>query len=259
MDVWLVHLDRVDAPSLKRWFDWLTPDEQLKHGRFVTPQLSREYLVTRALSRWALSRYLPDVSPPDWRFDRTEAGRPFVVGPRQAPHFNLSNADGLVACAVSATHPVGVDVEPIARGHELLANAHRLFSDLENADVRALADDLRAEHTVALWTLKEAYLKARGEGIAVHMNRFSVRPGAPPPLERATHSRKPTHSRRFVLAGDGLGDDPDAWQLEVSRVGGHDPGRDPATSEHLLALAIERGRSPDVSVSYGEGLGVAAA
>lgn len=246
--VWLAHLARVDALDLSRWLGWLAPDERRKHDRLATAELRREYLVTRALCRWALSRCVPHVAPSEWRFDRSEAGRPFVASPCEAWHFNLSHADGLVACSVSARHRIGVDVEPLARGHELLGNASQLFSDVENEDLRAATDDLRAAHAAALWTSKEAYLKARGEGISLRMNRLSVRPAS-------ALTELPDRPARFVLVGDAFGEDPARWQLEVRLVGGD---LSALAGAYVLALAIERRPGLDVCVSCEKGLGTIA-
>jgi 4'-phosphopantetheinyl transferase len=232
VDVWSVHLDDVDEPRWKEWQGWLAPDEQRKQGRFATKHLKREYLVTRALSRWALSQYTVDIAPAEWIFERTDAGRPIVVGPCEAPSFNLSNAGGLVVCAVSS-YPIGIDVEPSSRGEEILANATKLFSDRENANLRSLPEKERATDAVELWTLKEAYLKARGEGISVHTHRFGV----------ASSFSSCAYPRPFDFEGDNLDQDAEAWCLEVHAL---EPG-------YIVALAK---RAPELNPSFQPGLGV---
>src|SRR5690606_17663603 len=141
---------------------------------------------------------------------------------REAPDFNLTNAGGLVACAVSARR-VGVDVEPASRGEELLEDAGRIFSERENADLRALPADRRARRAVELWTLKEAWLKAIGDGIAVRLSRFSLVPEVE--AEGAERSR-------FRACETVLGEDPADWQLEVAHVAGG----------NALAVAVRRDR-----------------
>jgi 4'-phosphopantetheinyl transferase len=232
VEVWIVELEDVDDAQLRAWFEWLDDDEKAKHGRFVTDHLRREYLVTRALSRWALSRSLPDVAPSEWRFERTDAGKPFVVAPASAttrvPHFNLANAGGLVACAVGPQR-LGVDVEPASRGDELLSTSSplaRLFSARELEAMRELDAAGKRRRTVELWTLKEAYLKARGGGISVHLDHFSVL----------------STTAGFRLDADALDGDPADWQLESALYS--------ARSDFVVAVAVNRGRKPDVSVMY---------
>jgi 4'-phosphopantetheinyl transferase len=166
IDLWLAKLDDLgDTLSTK----WLASDECNKLQMFATPALQREYLVTRILARWALSQYAA-VDPSAWRFERTEEGRPFVIEPTtNVPSFNLSNAAGLVVCAVSPDL-VGVDVESSASGDDFLP------MNVFTPDERASLDPRRA---VELWTRKEAYLKARGGGINVHLSRLDLRQAPP--------------------------------------------------------------------------------
>jgi 4'-phosphopantetheinyl transferase len=191
----------------------------------MTESLRDEYLLTRALCRWVLSQYRPDVAPPEWRFERNAHGRPYVVGPLALPSFNLSHAEGLVVCAVS-TFPVGVDAESSTLGHKLLETADRVFSSSENAGLTSLAPAWRARRAAALWTAKEAYLKARGEGISVRLDRFSVGPQAD------------TIGRWTLEDVAVLRDDPAAWQLEVREIGGH-----------TIAVAVRRGMEPDLGLA----------
>jgi 4'-phosphopantetheinyl transferase len=229
VDVWVASLDDVDDARRQRYLAWLESDEKLKHQRFATERLKDEYLLTRALSRWVLSHYEPDVAPSAWRFERTDAGRPFVAGPIAMPSFNLANAGGLVVCAVSL-RPVGVDVEPCGRGEELLATASRLFSTRENDDLARLDPQVRARRAVELWTLKEAYLKARGSGIDVR-------------LERVTIVAAADASKRNLLGdASALGDDPLAWQLDVMDV----PSC--ASGAFVVAVAALRGHEHDLSI-----------
>jgi 4'-phosphopantetheinyl transferase len=225
--VFSVRVDAVAREALDGYLAWLTPEERDKHARMATLRLRDEYIVTRALSRWVLSRLEPSVAPAEWQFERTDAGRPFVVGPRPAPAYtNLSNAGGLVLCAVSE-HPVGVDVEPLSRGADLLPAAAKMFAPAENAAMLALPEEERARRAVELWTTKEAYLKGRGEGISVRPSRFDV---------------EALGGGRFRLGDVGvLGDDPSAWQIVVGELSGE-------AEPCVWALAIRRGQAPDLAI-----------
>jgi 4'-phosphopantetheinyl transferase len=234
IDVWTSSIDDVSPSQRGVYLSWLAPDEKLAHERFATDRLKGEYMLARALCRWGLSRYRPSVAPSDWRFERTEHGRPYVAGAAGdtltveellLPSFNLSHADGFVVCALSAV-PVGVDVEPSSRGVELLDTAARMFSPRENAALAMLDGPSRIRRAVDLWTVKEAYLKARGEGISVRLDRFTVAP------------RPGTLGAWSLEDVTALGDDPRAWQLEVREVG-----------ECTIAVAAWRGNEPDLELS----------
>jgi len=122
---------------------------------------------SRTLLRETLSRYAP-VAPEDWRFRTGEHGKPEIAQPAQARlRFNLSHSDRLVACAVTLDHDIGVDVENTARACEPLELGERVFTDEENRALRALTGRARQRRFFELWTLKEAWLKARGSGFAL--------------------------------------------------------------------------------------------
>jgi 4'-phosphopantetheinyl transferase len=105
---------------------------------------------------------------------------------------------------------VGVDVEKVGRAP--LAVAGRYFSAAEAQQLRALPPEAQARRFVRLWTLKEAYLKAIGSGLAGGLGRMS-----------------------FIFDSTGVfrferADDADAahWQFRQYEVGEH----------HVLGLAV---------------------
>ena len=111
---------------------------------------------------------------------------------------------------------VGIDLEPIRPDFTGDDIAGRYFSHQELKELRALSPDLRPEGFFLCWTRKEAYLKARGEGLQVPLDSFSVSltPGEPEVLESADSSRWSLRSfepaPRYVAAvvGEGKG-----WRL----------------------------------------------
>lgn len=224
--VFRVALDALAREVFDRYTAWLSAEEREKSERMATPRLKDEFVATRALCRWVLSKNEPAVRPEDWRFDRTEAGRPFVVG-RSAPSFNLSHAGGLVVCALSSS-PVGVDVEALSRGVELVGTATRMFSPAENAALMALPENERPRRAVELWTTKEAYVKARGEGISVRLTKFGVVAEGP----------------RYRLEDVSIfGEAPEEWQIDVQEV----PGE---AEPCVIAVAVRRRRAADVVVEH---------
>jgi 4'-phosphopantetheinyl transferase len=113
-----------------------------------------------------LSEALPDVGIREWRFVRTPSGRPILSSPAPWVSFSLSHAKGLVACAVSREVEVGIDAEAGDRGIDLELLARDVCSVQEQDQLRSAPPDMRNALFLDLWTLKEAYLKALGVGIA---------------------------------------------------------------------------------------------
>lgn len=134
-------------------------------------------LASRVVQRCALSLAAGGSVPPeDWRFTADERSRPRLEGARgelAELDFNATNTRGLVGCAVTRGALVGFDVEPIRADAppELVA---RCFSSEERAALASLPEAERPARFVALWTAKEAYLKARGVGLTAPLEAISV-------------------------------------------------------------------------------------
>ncbi len=193
----------MDPELLDRYLALLTPEEREQHGRFVFEKRRHEFLVTRALVRTVLSGY-GTVPPEAWRFVRGEHGRP-SLDPPGALDFNLSNGPGLVACAVARVR-VGVDLEPYERGGTIVSLASRVFSPAERKALDALPEPDRADHALSLWTLKEAYLKARGAGLSLPLQQLEFTVGG---------------ASVTAAFGPALRDRPARWSFRVCDHAGH--------------------------------------
>ena len=91
IDFWVYRFDRGLPPDVRdRCAALLTDEERDRVARFQTQDRRDQALIARALSRRALSRRF-DVKPEDWRFSKTERGRPCVAGEVSAIDFNLSH------------------------------------------------------------------------------------------------------------------------------------------------------------------------
>ena len=206
IDVWIARPDRiVDSGLLTRYRALLTPNEATRLVAFRAEKHRQEYLVTRALARATLSRYR-DIAPEAWRFAKNEFGRP-TIDPPCGLWFNLSNCVSLTVCAVSRCREIGVDIEPLARAEEVREVAENVFSDAELEDLHALDPAMQPDRLVSLWTLKEAYIKARGIGMSAPLRQITVRfhrSGAP----------------RLELA-PAVEDDARAWWLRTIDFDGH--------------------------------------
>lgn len=183
VDLWYVLLDKAADPALlDRYRELLTPDELARERRFLAEQARLQYLAGRALIRTALSHYA-EVRPEAWQFSYNPHGKPAVSSPPE-PHleFNLSHTDGVLVLAVTAGPPVGVDVESRCRKSNALELADRFFAAPEADALQSLPPDQRDARFFQFWTLKEAFIKARGTGLAMPLDRFAftLAPGQPP-------------------------------------------------------------------------------
>lgn len=158
-------LDVLDADGIAQALSIISPDERARYDRFVFDHSRREFAAAHALLRTALSQY-SDRAPSSWSFRNQSGGKPVLADEAPRLAFNLSHTRGLVACAITGGPAVGVDVESVDR--EISDGVtERFFSAREQAALRACPDDIRRrERFFEIWTLKEAFLKATGEGFS---------------------------------------------------------------------------------------------
>lgn len=229
-----VHVDLLDPAEpgavarMEDYRAWMSEDEHARMARLIFDRDRRRFLMTRALVRSALSRYAA-VAPAAWIFTANAHGRPELVDrPHGVPdlRFNVSHTEGLIACAVTIGREIGVDVEHVGRRltHDI---AGRFFAAREVSDLHALPADEQPKVFFDYWTLKEAYIKARGFGLALPLAdfAFTLSPPAPPAIT-------------FEPA---LDDDPSTWQFV----------QDWPTRHHRLGLAVRReGADLPVRISF---------
>ena len=234
--LWLVRPDEVDGALDERYLGLCTEEERARHARHMIPRHRREFLLTRALARTTLSRYA-DVPPEAWRFDANPHGRPEIAGPAGAPaiRFNLSNTRDLIACLVALDREIGVDVENMDRPSRDLDVADRFFSRAEVRALRALPAERQRDRFFVYWTLKEAYIKARGMGHAIPLAHIGVRFDDEHLIARPARAPPQAIGIGFDAR---LEDDAASWQFRSMRFG----------ERHFAAVAIRRKEEPDLAL-----------
>jgi len=176
IDIFLVRPETIKAQQQAKFKLLISSNEKDGISRKRTESAQRDALITRALVRLALSKYV-DIAPSDWHFNKGWNGKPFIAltcqGHKANIEFNLSHATGLIACAITKSLPLGLDVEYTKRKSDTYKLAPRYFSPEENEDLAALPYEQQAISFYDYWTLKESYIKACGDGLAIPLNHFS--------------------------------------------------------------------------------------
>ncbi len=145
----------------------LSSDEQQQAQRFQFDRHRKMYIVSHGLLRVLLSRYT-DSHPEEIDFSYGHKGKPFLKEKTrsQAIFFSLSHTTELVLYAFAKCRWLGVDVEYMRTAASVDGIAKRYFYPNENRMLSRFAVEQRKEAFYKLWTCKEAYLKATGEGLA---------------------------------------------------------------------------------------------
>lgn len=190
---------QADAATLRAWHEELSAEEQARAARFHSDVDRHAYVAAHALLRCMLAE-AGGLPGPAWRFVEGPAGKPELAPEHGMPwlRFNLSHTRNLVACAVTATDDVGLDVEDLGRREAGAGIAERFFAPSEAAMIAALPREERHEAFLRIWTLKEAFVKATGEGIAMGLENFGFTLGEPPALAFAPASTGPVAAWRFL-------------------------------------------------------------
>lgn len=161
----------LDAPRSELW-PLLSADEQVRAERFLLESVRDRFVAGRGLLRRLLGRYL-NLPPQTLQFGYDAGGKPHLP---EAPQlcFNLAHSGGLALYALCLERRLGVDIEylnPATRLDELVGT---VFSAAEQATWLALPPPQQRAAFFAAWTRKEAYLKARGDGLRFPLGQFSV-------------------------------------------------------------------------------------
>ncbi len=217
--LWVAPYEEIDDDNLHAAYrELLSPEELAQEPRFYFSKDRRCYLVTRALVRTVLSKYV-NLSPREWAFSRSAYGRPeientSVQGERLS--FNLSHTSSMIVLAVSRQRALGIDIENYHRRKGTMDLARRYFAAQEAGALSQAPGHQLQCRFFEYWTLKEAYVKARGLGLSIALDKFSF--------------SYPAAGKIEMFAEPDLGDDCRRWQFWQFKL---DPG-------YLIALCAER-------------------
>ena len=172
--VWRAELTQ-KASHVQALLEMLAPDEEGRAGRFLFQRDRDRFIVARGFLRLILSRYL-HTEPHRLRFAYSPYGKPSLA---QGFHvdrlrFNVSHSENLALYAIAWERELGVDIEYVRADFASDEIAGHFFSRGEASVLRALPPNARTEAFFKCWTRKEAYIKARGEGLSIHLDKFEV-------------------------------------------------------------------------------------
>lgn len=204
------------SPMLSQFETLLSEDERSKARRYRFDDNREEYIMGRGLLRHLIGGYL-NQDPASVRFYYNPYGKPALMGEGGPDRltFNVSHAHGVLLYAFSRGRELGVDLERIRPEAARDRVAERFFSQKETKALRSLPEHAQAIGFFNCWTRKEAYIKARGEGLTIPLNQFDVSlvPGQPAVLLESRVDPADTHR----------------WSLQSLNMG----------TQYIAALAVE--------------------
>ena len=213
--LWWLALANVPLEAWSRWMSLLDEEEQARAARFVHERDRQPFIAAHALLRILLQQLAG--RPADaWRFVSGSHGKPSLHPDHRLDRlaFNLSHTRGAVACAITLDHAIGVDIEQVERSTRLVDIADSHFAPAERALLRAAPAAEQRALFFRLWTLKEAYIKAHGDGLSLPLDQFAF-----------------TLAPLAIDIDPAIRDDPAAWQFCIVT----------PTPTHILSLAVRHG------------------
>ena len=172
--VWRLALDGDDARVRSR-LENLSHDELARSQKFRFKRDRDRFVVCRGSLREILAPFL-DLRPREIEFEYNQQGKPFLSTGADAAglKFNVSHSEGFALVGVTLAGEIGVDLEHVRHDIEYNEIAQRFFSPSEAETLKELPPQEQARAFFACWTRKEAYVKARGGGLSIPLDRFEV-------------------------------------------------------------------------------------
>ena len=159
----------VSPIEFERLWQFLSEDERSRANNFKREHLKQRFVAARGNLREILAKYLA-CEPNEILFSYGDRGKPYVDG----VYFNLAHSQDLAIYAISSDREVGIDLEYIDLKCDVDAIAKNYFLPSEQKLIKGLSDRAKYLAFFRAWTLKEAYGKAIGQGIANILDSLDV-------------------------------------------------------------------------------------
>lgn len=175
--IWCADLDQPGS-QFHRFGQTLSIDERMRAEQFHFQEDRKRFIVRHGILRMIVGFYL-GVKPSELQFYHGKNGKPALTDTlsKKTICFNLSHSQGFALYGFSREHEIGVDIERVREIPEMEQIAERFFSVTENVLFRALPERKKKETFFQIWTRKEAFLKATGDGLSRPLDNFDVQTG----------------------------------------------------------------------------------
>ena len=202
--IWFCHPSEFDnSYELDLAKNWLSKEELKKYQKIFYKEDRIQYLVSHVMLRRVLSEYI-DLHPKLWQYDSNSYGKPFISYKHKIINlqFNLSHTRRLIALIITQKENCGIDIELIRPLNDYFNIARLVFSQNERITMSKINNnDVLKNYFFSLWTLKEAYIKARGIGLSLDLKKISFSFGKNKSINLFIESELHDHS--------------DSWQIDL--------------------------------------------
>ena len=182
--VWCASIEASNERRLQ-FMETFSDDEHKRLQRFHFERHRHQFIIARGTLREIIGQYL-EIEPAEANFDYGQNGKPFIISNSELSsiRFNISHSGDVVVYAFVLDTEIGIDIEKVCNIDDCMAIAKSFFSSTEIDDLQKVSRESLLEAFYSCWTRKEAYIKAKGQGLGIPLNQFSVsvRPDLSPAL-----------------------------------------------------------------------------
>jgi 4'-phosphopantetheinyl transferase len=171
--IWQIGLEVEDSP-LKPFWKLLDEAERQRALDLRKVNDQKRFICTHGLLRLILSWYL-DENPCSIGFSFNQFGKPRLESVVNL-EFNLAHSSNLVLFAFTSSSQIGVDVERVIELEDFDALGNWFLSNNEKELLSSSRSVAKVENFYKLWTIKEAYLKMLGRGLADNLDNYNMVP-----------------------------------------------------------------------------------
>lgn len=169
--LWSINLNKIEETP-EQLIATLSADELERAERYRFSKDRNTYITARAKLRRLIARYLKtDASSVHFLYN--DQGKPYIDSdfPLQ---FNVSHSQDMILIGFTLEHLIGVDIEHDKRSIEIPQIARSFFSKSETWKLLALPEQQQQQAFYNCWTKKEAFIKAKGGGLSIPLDKFEV-------------------------------------------------------------------------------------
>ena len=172
--LWRTNLD-LQIEQIQELAQLLCADEKNRAARFYFEQHRNRFIVARGQQKVILGNYL-GIAPTQIEFVYSSRGKPNLAPSCNGKRlqFNVSHSQDLALYGFACDRAIGVDLEYLRPMDDANQIAQRFFSARESATIKSLPEPEKSLAFFQVWTAKEAYLKATGDGIGSSLDRVEI-------------------------------------------------------------------------------------
>lgn len=159
--LWLANLN-ISSQDIARLTNTLSTDEIARANGFRFDRHKNRFIAARGYLRQILSSYLQKSSE-EITFEYSDRGKPKLLNTNL--QFNVSHSQDIALYGFTNHNLIGIDIEYLRSNVECAKIAKRFFNEREYQIINNLSPEKQAQAFFQFWTIKEAYLKATGEGL----------------------------------------------------------------------------------------------